>query len=75
MTIDSRALWHQLNQRRIDERMTWPELAEVLGTSVSTLGRLPHGLQPKVSVLAAALLWLDQTDLAEFLTKDSWRTP
>lgn len=75
MTIDSRGVWHALNRQRIDRRMSWPELAEALGTSAATLGRLQHGHTPKADVLTSALLWLGQTDLAEWLTEDSWRTP
>jgi hypothetical protein len=69
MHINYKALWRELNIERIDEDLTWAEVAEDLDTSTATLRRMQKGYAPRAETFVRALVWLDALDLTDWMTE------
>lgn len=69
MIFDAEGLAIALDEKRTEKGMSWRAVAREAGVSPSTLSRLAAGENPDVRGLVVLLGWLDQTDLAPYLTE------
>jgi transcriptional regulator with XRE-family HTH domain len=56
--FDTAALYHALEQQRIERNMTWRQLADEVGVSVATITRTRSGGRMEVDGMLALVRWL-----------------
>jgi transcriptional regulator with XRE-family HTH domain len=56
--FNSKALYEALNQQRLAHRLTWRELADQIGDSMTTITRLKNGGRMEVDGMLAMVDWL-----------------
>jgi DNA-binding MurR/RpiR family transcriptional regulator len=57
-TVDIRALYAAIDQKRQAKKLTWRGLAALLGITPSTFTRMAQGLKPDVDTFATLVRWL-----------------
>lgn len=57
--LDVAELRRRLDERRIQQGLTWRELAVAVDLSPSMFSRLAVGLRPDADALVSLLVWLD----------------
>jgi transcriptional regulator with XRE-family HTH domain len=58
-TVNVKALYSALDQKREFEELSWRELADELDVSASTFSRMAQGKRPDVDAFATLLRWLE----------------
>jgi len=56
--FDSSALYDALNEQRLGRNLTWREVADEVGVSVTTITRLKNGGRMEVDGMLALVDWL-----------------
>jgi transcriptional regulator with XRE-family HTH domain len=63
--LDVAELRRRLDSRRLEQGLTWRQLAALVDVSPSTFSRLADGNRPDADALVTLLVWLDlDTDIA-----------
>lgn len=71
-TLDSDALYVALDRKRRDERLSWREVQRQAGIPTSsTATRLGRDHSLSADNLVRFLVWLGDTDVAQFVIKDA----
>jgi transcriptional regulator with XRE-family HTH domain len=56
--FDSKALYQALNEQRVARNLTWREVADQIGVSVTTITRIKSGGRMEVDGMLAMVGWL-----------------
>ncbi|MFE2563098.1 helix-turn-helix domain-containing protein [Streptomyces mirabilis] len=67
--LDVAELHRRLDARRLQQRLSWRQLAARLDLSPSTLSRLADGKRPDADALVSLLVWLDLDDGLNYVIK------
>lgn len=57
--VDVTALYGALDAARASKKLSWRELARIIGVSASTMSRLAHDQNPDVNAFAKMVRWLN----------------
>jgi transcriptional regulator with XRE-family HTH domain len=60
--LDVAELRRRLDTRRLEQGLTWRQLADLVDVSPSTFSRLVDGNRPDADALVTLLVWLDLDD-------------
>lgn len=67
--LDVPELRRRLDARRLQQGLTWAQLAALVDVSPSTFSRLADGKRPDADALVSLLVWLDLDDGVNYVIK------
>lgn len=68
--LDWAELFTDLDELRLELRLSWRQVAREQGVSPSLFTRLSHGQGVSAEVLVRLLLWMGTTDFAPYLLEE-----
>lgn len=71
MTFDPEALYRALDVARRSQRISWRSLCKSASVDPGVTSRLAYGQSPNLDNLARLLVWLGDTDLRPYITKET----
>lgn len=69
--FDTEALYSRLDRERRAQRLSWRELSRRAHVDPGVTSRLAYGTRPGVDNLVRLLVWLGDTDIRPYTTKES----
>lgn len=71
VAFDPETLYTALDRARRTQRLSWRELSRRAHVDHNAVHRLAYGTRPDVDNLTRLLVWLGNTDIRPYITKES----